>query len=112
MAAEPWTLDDDLDDQALWWAALAAEPPSGAPTGILERAAAARPRWQARAACAGLGPGRFYPEKGSDGAAAKAVCARCPVVGPCGRLAADNSERFGIWAGVNTADRGRTPTAQ
>lgn len=102
MAAEPWDLDDDED---LWWAALLAEPPSGNAAGILERVAAARPAWQARAACAGLGPDRFYPPPGSDGTAARAVCAGCPVVGPCRELALANSERFGIWAGEATRER-------
>ena len=46
-----------------------------------------RPAWQARASCRGVGPADFYPTRGAGEAArlrrARAVCAGCPVQGPC-----------------------------
>jgi len=96
-------LDDGQDDEDAWWLALLSEPPVGAGPGILERAASLRPAWQARAACAGLGPGRFYSLDAAVVEAARAVCEACPVSGPCG--AAGRQERFGVWGGRRRAPR-------
>jgi WhiB family redox-sensing transcriptional regulator len=40
-------------------------------------------------------------------AAAKAVCAECPVARECLTYALDTRERFGIWGGASTQLRGR-----
>ena len=99
-----WEDLDDQDAEDLWWAALAAEP-LDAGLGILERAAAARPSWEKRAACRGLPVEMFFPGPGDAAGEARAVCGACPVREPCGRYAASNSERFGIWGGLSKSDR-------
>lgn len=103
-----WEDLDDQDDEDAWWAALACEPPVASAPGILERGRPpSGPRWQQRAACAGLGPVLFSSTDEDDVAVARAVCAGCAVRGPCGRLAMDSSERFGVWAGLDRAGRRR-----
>jgi WhiB family redox-sensing transcriptional regulator len=59
--------------------------------------------WQLAAApaCQGADPGLFFPEDGESGAAAKAICARCPVAAACLAAAAARHEPWGIWGGVN-----------
>lgn len=39
--------------------------------------------WTVDAACSGLDAGPWYPTRGESGAAAKAVCAGCPVIRAC-----------------------------
>lgn len=55
------------------------------------------------AACAGADPGLFFPEPGdlATEAAAKAICAGCPVRGACYAAAVARQERWGIWGQVN-----------
>lgn len=65
-----------------------------------------RPRWHDQAACLGAGPALFYPEKGvqpEETAAAKAICASCPVQVPCREAAV--GEKHGIWGGTTVDDR-------
>jgi len=95
---------NDQDDDA-WWLALLSEPATGGALGILERAAGLRPAWQARAACTGLGPGRFYSTDPAVVEAATTVCAGCPVREPCSDLAARNQETFGVWGGASPGER-------
>lgn len=61
--------------------------------------------WEDRAACVGLNPRLFFPATGAnaDVAAAKAVCAGCPVRRQC--LDAHLGEREGIWAGTTEPER-------
>jgi hypothetical protein len=69
------------------------------------------PGWLAEAACAGVDTNLFFPGRDAkaDQAAAKAVCAGCPVRHPCldealyGPQAA--SDDAGIFAGTTPADR-------
>ncbi len=61
----------------------------------------ARPAWHENAACSGLGNELFYPVR--QAAAAKAVCALCPVKEQC--LEAGLEDKFGIWGG--TTERAR-----
>jgi WhiB family transcriptional regulator, redox-sensing transcriptional regulator len=60
--------------------------------------------WLSRAACIGEDPELFFPERGEylKSAAAKAVCARCPVTQEC--LAGAPSE-FGIRGGLTPTER-------
>lgn len=64
--------------------------------------ALARPPWHAHAACRGIGPALFFPERGEPAGPAKAVCADCPVVTPC-RAAGDG--QAGIWGGTSGRER-------
>jgi WhiB family redox-sensing transcriptional regulator len=68
--------------------------------------------WQMRAACAGLGTEPFFHPDGERGparsareAAAKAVCARCPVIRECGAHALAVREPYGVWGGMSEDDR-------
>jgi WhiB family redox-sensing transcriptional regulator len=65
--------------------------------------------WHEDAACAGIDPDRFYPEPGPgitrDIAAAKRVCAGCPVRAECLAYALAHDERHGIWGGTTPQER-------
>lgn len=63
--------------------------------------------WQASAACDGLDPELFFPERGESTAKAKAVCAACPVREQCLEYALTNGEKFGIWGGLSERERRR-----
>jgi WhiB family transcriptional regulator, redox-sensing transcriptional regulator len=69
-----------------------------------------RPVWQAHAACAELPTDDFFPV-GSTGpaldriAAAKAICAICPVVKECLEYALDTGQTDGIWGGMSEEER-------
>lgn len=62
-----------------------------------------RPRWMAHAACAGQDREAWFPEVGSSADAPKRICATCTVRADC--LAWGLSEEFGIFGGLNRADR-------
>lgn len=66
-----------------------------------------RPRWMERAACRGLPTDLFFPERGADTSAAKAVCAACPVRDDCYEYAFESNERHGIWGGTAERERRR-----
>lgn len=72
--------------------------------------------WHEDAACVGTDPDSFYPEPGpglmADIAAAKRVCARCPVRRDCLRYALDHGEREGIWGGLSPSERRRLAAAR
>lgn len=69
--------------------------------------------WEGEARCrtedAGLffGPNRFEPkhERLAREAAAKTICATCPVVAPCRQHALAEGEFYGVWGGLGEADR-------
>ena len=63
--------------------------------------------WMHRAACRGLDPDLFYPERGAEGETAKGVCRRCPVKTQCLEYALANYEFFGIWGGESDRSRRR-----
>lgn len=67
---------------------------------ILQRAA-----WQTDAACRGMDPALWYPERGADTDPAKEICAHCPVRADCAE--AGRPERFGIWGGLTERQRRR-----
>jgi WhiB family redox-sensing transcriptional regulator len=66
--------------------------------------------WMFRGACRGEDPDLFFPV-GSAGPAltqiaeAKAVCARCPVIGACLEWALSKPERSGVWGGMSEEER-------
>ncbi|MGH3262245.1 MAG: WhiB family transcriptional regulator [Trebonia sp.] len=66
--------------------------------------------WRRQAACAGDDRELFFPI-GSEGpartqiAAAKAICARCPVREACLRYAVTTGQGYGIWGGLTADER-------
>lgn len=61
--------------------------------------------WQDHAACLGCDPDVFFPEAGEDSAAAKAVCAGCPVREECLEYAIATGQAYGMWGGVAQTPR-------
>ncbi len=63
--------------------------------------ARATEEWRDDAACRGVGPGRFFSDRGDSESveAAKALCDSCPVARECFDYAATERIRFGIWGG-------------
>jgi WhiB family redox-sensing transcriptional regulator len=61
--------------------------------------------WRDDAACNGTDPEIFFPTRGADVAAARAICSTCPVFDPCWQ--AGLYEKFGIWAGTSERERRR-----
>lgn len=66
--------------------------------------------WRAKASCRHTDPELFFPI-GTTGsalehiAAAKAVCATCPVQGPCLEFAMVTNQDSGVWGGTSEDDR-------
>ena len=68
--------------------------------------------WQLQGACRGENPELFFHPDGERGpsrrnreSAAKAVCARCPVVTECARHSLTVREPYGVWGGLSEDDR-------
>jgi hypothetical protein len=59
--------------------------------------------WRTLAACRGLDPELFFPERGDAFTArnAQAVCATCPVAEQCLEFAIEVGETEGIWGGLS-----------
>ena len=70
----------------------------------------ASPYWRDQAACRHCSPELFFPA-GTTGAAvheiaaAKAVCAACPVQSQCLRFALRTGQAYGIWGGTTEDER-------
>jgi hypothetical protein len=85
---------------------LASPPPPVSP-GVGER------DWRLETACAQVDPELFFPDPGQapQAAAAKQVCAGCPVRGPCLEAAVHGpqarDDHTGIFAGTTASDRVR-----
>jgi WhiB family redox-sensing transcriptional regulator len=65
-----------------------------------------RPAWIRHAACRGMDPNLWYPDVGANDhtiAAAKAVCARCPVADEC--LEYGLNDRWAIFGGLDQRER-------
>ena len=64
--------------------------------------------WRSLAACRGMDPNDFHPDKGHSVTAtrAKAVCAACPVREDCLRFAMGNDICVGIYGGLAPRERG------
>ncbi|MDQ1437468.1 MAG: WhiB family transcriptional regulator, redox-sensing transcriptional regulator [Acidimicrobiaceae bacterium] len=63
--------------------------------------------WRQRAGCRGVDPDVFYPTSDEEAAAAKSICAQCPVLQPCLEYALANRERDGVWGGATERERRR-----
>ena len=68
--------------------------------------------WQLEGACRDADAELFFHPEGERGpsraareAAAKAVCARCPVAEPCRRYALETRETYGVWGGLSESER-------
>jgi WhiB family redox-sensing transcriptional regulator len=68
--------------------------------------------WQLRGACRAVPPESFFHPEGERGSsrtmrdqAAKAVCARCPVLAECARHALAVHEPYGVWGGMSEDER-------
>jgi WhiB family redox-sensing transcriptional regulator len=66
-----------------------------------------RPAWMADAACREHPEVDFFPGRGGDFRAARAVCSTCLVREPCLEMALSypSNECHGIWAGTSSHDR-------
>ena len=62
-------------------------------------------QWADHAGCRSLNADLFFPETTNDEAAAKAVCAACPVRSECLEHALAASEPYGIWGGLTLRER-------
>lgn len=67
----------------------------------------ARPDWYDQAACRGMPVELFVADAGHgrEQAAAKQVCASCPVQDQCAALAIDTPWLAGLWGGTTTRER-------
>lgn len=63
--------------------------------------------WQHRAICRGLSSELFFPNDKAGSAAAKAVCAGCPVRAECLEYALAFREKHGVWGGTSEHERRR-----
>jgi len=67
--------------------------------------------WRKDALCQGVETDLFFPagelseEPVQQAAAAKAVCARCPVREACLEYALETDQPFGVWGGTTEAER-------
>ena len=67
-------------------------------------------RWRHEASCRDVDPDLFFPV-GTTGMAieqidsAKAVCAQCPVSGPCLEFALSTNQDSGVWGGTSEEER-------
>ena len=75
--------------------------------------------WQLHGACRTVDPETFFHPEGERGprrrnrdAAAKAVCATCPVVLQCRAHALKVREPYGVWGGLTEAERESLQEAQ
>jgi len=73
--------------------------------------------WQLHGACRGADTLLFFHPDGERGSArrrrqvaAKAVCARCPVLDECRRHALQVHEPYGVWGGMSEEERSRVLT--
>ena len=61
--------------------------------------------WVDQAACAGVDPDLFFPDRGASLADARRVCAGCPVRAECLEYALEAGEKFGVWGGTSEKER-------
>jgi hypothetical protein len=63
------------------------------------------PAWYADAACLGVDPDLFFPEKGQNDDDAKAVCGGCDVRAECLAYALERRNLVGVWGATNANER-------
>jgi WhiB family redox-sensing transcriptional regulator len=63
--------------------------------------------WVLAAACATADPEIFFPTPGKPGLKAKKVCARCLVRPDCLQYALASGQDWGVWGGLDEAERQR-----
>lgn len=61
--------------------------------------------WQNRAACVGVDPELFFPDRTHNTGNAKKVCRQCPVRNQCLGYALRHNEQFGVWGGLTVRER-------
>jgi WhiB family redox-sensing transcriptional regulator len=62
--------------------------------------------------CSQTDPGLFFSDSTEDTAAAKRVCAGCPVRVRCLERAMEADERWGVWGGTSEDERQRLRAAR
>jgi WhiB family redox-sensing transcriptional regulator len=60
--------------------------------------------WRNSSLCVGEDPDVCFPFRGGPGAAARAICAACPVRDEC-LMYATAADEFGIWGGLDQQER-------
>ncbi|MFV1969898.1 MAG: WhiB family transcriptional regulator [Acidimicrobiia bacterium] len=65
--------------------------------------------WREAAACSGVESDTFFPasEEESAAAAAKRICAECPVSEACLQYALVTNQAAGVWGGLDSGERRR-----
>src|SRR5205085_9266773 len=75
---------------------------------VLDRWEDTRPTWMAQGACRGMPREWWFPPKGYGAvkhlAAARAICAECPVRPECVAYALEDPSIAGTWGGLTRAD--------
>lgn len=61
--------------------------------------------WAARARCADVDPEVFFPPGDDPATEARRTCRQCPVRDDCLEYALDAGEQYGIWGGLDPAER-------
>ena len=74
-------------------------------------------RWAERALCAQTDPDTWYPGNHAQAAAAKRICAACPVRAQCLQYALSGADTWrgittGIWGGTTPRERSRLRQAR
>lgn len=79
-----------------------------------QRPAEPATEWRTQAACRGIDPAFFFPERGDFEAmnAAKDVCATCTVTADCLEYALVINERDGVFGGTSSRERRRLRSTQ
>jgi WhiB family transcriptional regulator, redox-sensing transcriptional regulator len=63
--------------------------------------------WRVDAACRGLDPEIFFPERGDDLRPARDVCRGCTVQVQCLEYSVKWHEKHGVWGGTSERERRR-----
>ncbi len=63
--------------------------------------------WMARGKCRGVTWDAFFPRDGTGVAAARRLCATCPVSQECLEYTLENHISHGVWGGCSERERGR-----
>lgn len=84
----------------------------GGQTGSRPRLVQKPEEWQEAAACRTADSSVFFHPAGERGnqhdareAAAKRICAECPVMAECGQAALARREQYGVWGGMTEDER-------